>query len=42
MAQEAMNRFENLIGCSFDKGFYTPESKKTVLTFFVLWLDCAK
>ena len=28
MAQEAKDRFENLVGCSFDKGFYSPENKK--------------
>jgi len=27
MAKEAKDRFENLAGCSFDKGFYSPENK---------------
>jgi len=27
MAKEARDRFENLVGCSFDKGFYSPENK---------------
>jgi len=27
MAQEAKDRFENLSGCSFDKGFYTPDNR---------------
>jgi len=39
MAQEAKDRFENLIGCSFDKGFYTPENKKQlahILDYVVL------
>jgi len=27
MAQGAKDRFENLVGCSFDKGFYTPTNK---------------
>ncbi len=27
MATEAKNRFENLSGCSFDKGFYTPNNR---------------
>ena len=39
MAQGAKDRFENLIGCSFDKGFYTPENKKQlahILDYVVL------
>ena len=28
MAQGAKDRFENLAGCSFDKGFYSPENKR--------------
>jgi hypothetical protein len=27
MAQGAKDRFENLSGCSFDKGFYTPDNR---------------
>ena len=27
MVQEAKDRFENLVGCSFDKGFYSPDNK---------------
>ena len=27
MAQGAKDRFENLVGCSFDKGFYSPTNK---------------
>jgi hypothetical protein len=27
MVQEAKDRFDNLVGCSFDKGFYSPENK---------------
>ena len=39
MAQGAKDRFENLVGCSFDKGFYSPENKKhlaNVLDYVVL------
>ncbi len=39
MAQGAKNRFENLVGCSFDKGFYSPENKKqlaNILDYVVL------
>ncbi len=39
MAQGAKDRFENLIGCSFDKGFYSPENKKqlaNILDYVVL------
>ncbi len=28
MVQEAKDRFANLSGCSFDKGFYSPENKR--------------
>jgi len=28
MVQEARNRFENLVACSFDKGFYSPENRR--------------
>jgi transposase, IS5 family len=28
MAQGAKDRFGNLVGCSFDKGFYSPENKR--------------
>ena len=28
MAQGAKDRFENLVACSFDKGFYSPENRK--------------
>ena len=28
MAQGAMDRFENLVACSYDKGFYSPENRK--------------
>jgi len=39
MAQGAKDRFQNLVGCSFDKGFYSPENKKqlaNVLDYVVL------
>ena len=39
IAQGAKDRFENLVGCSFDKGFYSPENKKqlaNVLDYVVL------
>ena len=39
MAQGAKDRFENLVGCSFDKGFYSPENKKQlakILDYVVL------
>ena len=39
MAQGAKDRFENLIGCSFDKGFYSPENKQqlqNILDYVVL------
>jgi hypothetical protein len=39
MAQEAKDRFENLAGCSFDKGFYSPENKRqlaNILDYVVL------
>ena len=28
MAQAAKDRFENLVGCSFDKGFYSPDNRR--------------
>jgi len=28
MAKQAKDRFENLSGCSFDKGFYTPNNRE--------------
>jgi len=31
MAQGAKARFENLAGCSFDKGFYSPENKRQLI-----------
>jgi len=34
MAQGAKDRFENLVGCSFDKGFYSPENKKQLANIF--------
>jgi IS5 family transposase len=39
MAQGAKDRFENLVGCSFDKGFYSPENKRqlqNILDYVVL------
>jgi hypothetical protein len=39
MAQGAKDRFENLAGCSFDKGFYSPENKRqlpNILDYVVL------
>jgi len=39
MAQGAKDSFENLTGCSFDKGFYSPENKKqlaNILDYVVL------
>jgi hypothetical protein len=39
MAQGAKDRFENLVGCSFDKGFYSPENKRqlpNILAYIVL------
>ena len=39
MAQGAKDRFEDLAGCSFDKGFYSPENKRqlsNVLDYVVL------
>jgi len=39
MVQEAKDRFENLAGCSFDKGFYSPENKSqltTILNYVIL------
>jgi hypothetical protein len=39
MAQEAKDRFENLVGCSFDTGFYSPENQRqlaNILDYVVL------
>ena len=39
MAQEAKDRFENLAGCSFDTGFYSPENQRqltNILDYVVL------
>ena len=39
MVQETKDRFENLVGCSFDKGFYSPENRKQlaeILDYVVL------
>ena len=39
MVQEAKDRFANLVGCSFDKGFYSPENKSQlpeILDYVVL------
>jgi len=39
MAQEAKHKFENLAGCSFDKGFYSPENKSrltNILDYVIL------
>jgi hypothetical protein len=39
MAQEAKDRFENLAGCSFDTGFYSPENHRqlaNILDYVVL------
>jgi hypothetical protein len=39
MVQEAKDRFDNLVGCSFDKGFYSPENKSQlgeILDYVVL------
>ncbi len=39
MVQGAKDRFENLAGCSFDKGFYSPENKNqlaNILDYVVL------
>jgi len=39
MAQGAKDKFENLVGCSFDKGFYSPENKQQlqhILDYVVL------
>lgn len=30
MVQETKNRFKNLSGCSFDKGFYNPDNRETL------------
>ena len=34
MAQEAKDRFPELISCSFDKGFYTPDNRKKLGEIF--------
>jgi len=39
MAQGAKDRFDNLAGCSFDKGFYSPENKSqlaNILDYVIL------
>jgi hypothetical protein len=39
MVQEAKDRFENLVGCSFDKGFYSPGNKSelaNILDYVIL------
>jgi len=39
MTQGAMDRFENLSGCSFDKGFYTPDNRSqlaTILDYIIM------
>ncbi|MGD8947760.1 MAG: ISNCY family transposase [Desulfobacterales bacterium] len=39
MAQGGKDRFKNLAGCSFDKGFYSPENKRqlaTILDYVIL------
>jgi transposase, IS5 family len=39
MVQETKDRFANLVGCSFDKGFYSPENKSQlpeILDYVVL------
>jgi IS5 family transposase len=39
MAQGAKDRFENLVACSFDKGFYSPENRRQlsdILDYVVL------
>ena len=39
MVQETKNRFENLVGSSFDRGFYSPENKNQlaeILDYVVL------
>ena len=39
MAQGAKNKFENLTGCSFDKGFYSPENRSrltNILDYVIL------
>ena len=39
MAQEAKDRFENLAGCSFDTGFYSPQNQRqlaNILDYVVL------
>jgi len=39
MVQGAKDRFENLVGCSFDKGFYSPDNKRplaNILDYVIL------
>ncbi len=39
IVQEAKDRFDNLVGCSFDRGFYSPENKSQlaeILDYVVL------
>ena len=39
MVQEAKDRFENLVGCSFDKGFYSPGNQRelaNILDYVIL------
>jgi hypothetical protein len=39
MVQEAKDRFENIVGCSFDKGFYSPDIKSqlaNILDYVIL------
>ena len=39
IVQEAKDRFENLVGCSFDKGFYSPVNQRelaNILDYVIL------
>ncbi|ACN15739.1 hypothetical protein HRM2_26450 [Desulforapulum autotrophicum HRM2] len=36
MVDAAQSKFPNLKGCSFDKGFYSPENKKALKDNFTL------
>ena len=39
IVQEAKDRFENLVGCSFDKGFYSPDNQRelaNILDYVIL------
>ena len=39
MVQGAKDRFENLVGCSFDKGFYSPDNQRelaNILDYVIL------